>query len=501
MKGGAFLYFPTVAAPITVSLQPSGVDELQAHPRHARRHLQRQDQDLERPRRSRPTTPARRCPPTPSWSCTGPTARAPRATSPSTSPRRRPRRGRSATGDTVTWPATRQAGQGNGGVAQMISRRRGAIGYVDFSDATASKLTFASIKNKAGEFVAPTSTAPPAAGAAPPSSPTSPTTRSTRPAPTPTRSPSATWIIVYAKQTDHNAAKRSRAASTTSLTDGQSWRRRRTSPRCRDLAAAGRRPARQAPDPPRRDPLTQLTAPQPSSVDDADAPPPGIGSWRARGQRLPLAHAARPRRRCWRSSRSSPSPPPSRRGRRSSTRASSFITSKVWAPQNDAVRRAGLHLRHASSPPTIALVIAVPVSIGIALFLDRAGAPAASAARWCTSIDLLAAVPSVVYGLWGVLVLGPKHPAHLPVDIDSVAASIPVLGAIFGRDGSGQSFMTAGIILAIMITPIITSVSPRGVRHRAPRRQGRGARPRRHPVGDDPARRPPLQPRRHRPAR
>ena len=59
-------------------------------------------------------------------------------------------------GDTVNWPSSSQAGQGNEGVAQAISSTDGAIGYVDFSDALAAKLTFASIKSLSGSFVAPT---------------------------------------------------------------------------------------------------------------------------------------------------------------------------------------------------------------------------------------------------------------------------------------------------------------------------------------------------------
>jgi phosphate transport system substrate-binding protein len=59
------------------------------------------------------------------------------------------------TGDSVAWPATTQGAQGNGGVAQLIKATDGAIGYVDFGDAKAANLTFASIKNKDGQFVAP----------------------------------------------------------------------------------------------------------------------------------------------------------------------------------------------------------------------------------------------------------------------------------------------------------------------------------------------------------
>jgi phosphate transport system substrate-binding protein len=60
------------------------------------------------------------------------------------------------TSSTISWPATSQGGSGNGGVAQIIKSTPGAIGYVDYADAKAAGLTFASVKNKAGNFVAPT---------------------------------------------------------------------------------------------------------------------------------------------------------------------------------------------------------------------------------------------------------------------------------------------------------------------------------------------------------
>lgn len=59
-------------------------------------------------------------------------------------------------GDTVNWPASTQAGQGNAGVATIVKDTKGAIGYVDFADATAAGLTFAAVKNANGEYVAPT---------------------------------------------------------------------------------------------------------------------------------------------------------------------------------------------------------------------------------------------------------------------------------------------------------------------------------------------------------
>ena len=105
----------------------------------------------------------------------------------------------------------------------------------------------------------------------------------------------------------------------------------------------------------------------------------------------------------------------------------------------------------------IALVIAVPVSVGIALLLTEV-----VPRRWARPIvyvvDLLAVVPSVVWGLWGILVLAPWL-QKIYTDIASGVNGIPVLDSLFGQPVSGASFFTAGIILAFMITPIVTSLS------------------------------------------
>ena len=77
------------------------------------------------------------------------------------------------TSSTIKWPSTARAGNGNGGVASIIKSTPGAVGYVDYSDAKASGLVFASIKNKAGDYVAPSVDGePPPLPARPPSSPT-----------------------------------------------------------------------------------------------------------------------------------------------------------------------------------------------------------------------------------------------------------------------------------------------------------------------------------------
>lgn len=106
----------------------------------------------------------------------------------------------------------------------------------------------------------------------------------------------------------------------------------------------------------------------------------------------------------------------------------------------------------------IALVLAVPASIGIAVYVNEV-APLRLRNTVITILDLLAAVPSVVFGLWGVLVLAPWI-VNIYQWIADVVSPIPVLNALFSADNvQGKSFMTAGIILAFMITPIITSVT------------------------------------------
>jgi phosphate transport system permease protein len=102
----------------------------------------------------------------------------------------------------------------------------------------------------------------------------------------------------------------------------------------------------------------------------------------------------------------------------------------------------------------IAMVLAVPVAVGTALFLSEA-APEPVRRLVAPLVDLLAAVPSVVYGLWGILVL---VPALRPVEqwlADSLGATIP----LFQGPVAGVGYLTAGVVLAIMILPIISAVS------------------------------------------
>jgi phosphate transport system permease protein len=101
--------------------------------------------------------------------------------------------------------------------------------------------------------------------------------------------------------------------------------------------------------------------------------------------------------------------------------------------------------------------MAVPVSVAIALLLTQV-VPYRWARPIVYVIDLLAVVPSVVWGLWGILVFAPWL-QHIYGSIGSAVNGIPVLGNLFGPPTSGASFFTCGVILAFMITPIVTSLS------------------------------------------
>ena len=106
----------------------------------------------------------------------------------------------------------------------------------------------------------------------------------------------------------------------------------------------------------------------------------------------------------------------------------------------------------------IALVIAVPVSMGIALFVTEV-APRRLRKPIVYVVDLLAAIPSVVYGLWAIAVLGPAL-ADVFSSISSAMNGVPILESLTADpSATGFSYMTAGIVVAIMITPIVTSIT------------------------------------------
>src|SRR5215467_10699147 len=123
-----------------------------------------------------------------------------------------------------------------------------------------------------------------------------------------------------------------------------------------------------------------------------------------------------------------------------------FLTSDNWNPNADHPSFGGLAFIYGTAVVSaIAIIVAVPISIGIALFTTEL-APRRISGGITMVVDLLAAVPSVIYGLWGIAVLAPNI-SGVYDRISSAVASIPVLNTIFGEGGTGRSYMTAGLIV------------------------------------------------------
>jgi phosphate transport system permease protein len=133
-----------------------------------------------------------------------------------------------------------------------------------------------------------------------------------------------------------------------------------------------------------------------------------------------------------------------------------FLTSTTWDPVKDEY--GGLVMIYGTlATSIIALIIAVPVSFGIALFLTELS-PAWLKRPLGTAIELLAAVPSIVYGMWGLLVFGPILATYVQKPLQALFSGVPVLGALVSGPPVGIGILSAGIILAIMIIPFIASV-------------------------------------------
>ena len=105
----------------------------------------------------------------------------------------------------------------------------------------------------------------------------------------------------------------------------------------------------------------------------------------------------------------------------------------------------------------IAMLIAVPLSFGIALFITEL-APAWLKRPIGTAIELLAAIPSIIYGMWGLFVFAPLFADHIQPWVTEHTEDIPGLGLLFGGPPMGIGMFTAGLILAIMVMPFITAV-------------------------------------------
>ena len=133
-----------------------------------------------------------------------------------------------------------------------------------------------------------------------------------------------------------------------------------------------------------------------------------------------------------------------------------FLTSTDWDPVQQKFG-ALVPIYGTMVTAAIALLIAVPISFGIALFLTEVSP------QWLrtpvgAAIELLAGIPSIIYGMWGLFVLVPYLGEHVFPWLDENVGPLPVIGALFRGPPLGIGMLTAGLVLAIMVIPFISSV-------------------------------------------
>ena len=135
----------------------------------------------------------------------------------------------------------------------------------------------------------------------------------------------------------------------------------------------------------------------------------------------------------------------------------SFITSSAWNPVTE--KFGALPAIYGTLVTSaIAMLMAVPVSFGIAIFITELCPP------WLkrpigTLIELLAAIPSIIYGIWGLFVFAPVLQSTLQPLLIGTVGNLPLIGSLFGGPPLGIGVLTAGLILGIMVLPFITSVT------------------------------------------
>ena len=133
-----------------------------------------------------------------------------------------------------------------------------------------------------------------------------------------------------------------------------------------------------------------------------------------------------------------------------------YITSRDWNPVTDQFGAANA-IYGTVVTSTIALLIALPISFGIALFLTEL-CPVWLRRPLGTAVELLAAIPSIIYGMWGLFVFAPLFAQYVQPTLTRTFGTLPLVGALFQGPPMGIGMMTAGIILAVMVIPFISAV-------------------------------------------
>jgi phosphate transport system permease protein len=133
-----------------------------------------------------------------------------------------------------------------------------------------------------------------------------------------------------------------------------------------------------------------------------------------------------------------------------------FITTVEWDPVNDKYG-ALIAIVGTLATSFIALIIAFPLSFGIALFLTEI-CPVWLRRPLGTAVELLAGVPSIIYGMWGLFIFAPLFADYVQPILAKTLGQLPVIGQLFKGPMMGIGILTAGLILSVMIIPFIASV-------------------------------------------
>ncbi len=135
----------------------------------------------------------------------------------------------------------------------------------------------------------------------------------------------------------------------------------------------------------------------------------------------------------------------------------SFLTTVVWNPVTEKFG-AGAPMFGTIVTSVIAMAIAVPVGLGIAIFLTELCPPFLRRPIGI-AIELLAGIPSIIYGIWGLFVFAPFLQQYVQPGVIALFANVPVMSSLFAGPPYGIGMLTASLILAIMILPFIASIS------------------------------------------
>ncbi len=133
-----------------------------------------------------------------------------------------------------------------------------------------------------------------------------------------------------------------------------------------------------------------------------------------------------------------------------------FFTSSAWNPVTEKYG-AVVAVYGTIITAVIAVVVAVPAAFGISFFLTEVAPPVLRRSIG-TAIQLLAAIPSIIFGMWGFFIVVPLMAAYVQPALASTLGVVPVIGTLFSGAPIGTGILTAGLIMALMILPFITAL-------------------------------------------